>query len=189
MTGATVELTTGHILLATGSVPVNLPFLPFDGRIVVDSTGALCFDKVPDHLVVVGAGYIGLELGSVWKRLGSKVTVIEFLPRIVPMADHEMGDLLKKSLTKQGLEFHLETKVTGASVRGDGATVQAEKKDGEKLSIDCTRVLVAVGRRPFTEGLGLSEVGVAVDAKTGKVPVDSTVPDQYRDDLGDRRLD
>ncbi len=171
--GRTIELAAGHILLATGSVPVNLPFLPFDSRIVVDSTGALCFDRVPEHLVVVGAGYIGLELGSVWRRLGAKVTVLEFLPRIVPMADQEMGDLLKKSLAEQGLEFHLETRVTGALVLGDGATVQAEKKDGAKLSINCTRVLVAVGRRPFTEGLGLSEVGVAVDAKTGKVPVDS----------------
>ncbi|MGO9470570.1 MAG: dihydrolipoyl dehydrogenase [Isosphaeraceae bacterium] len=171
--GGNVELAAGHILLATGSVPVSLPFLPFDGRIVVDSTGALAFEKVPDHLVVVGAGYIGLELGSVWRRLGAKVTVIEFLPRIVPMADQEMGDLLKKSLTKQGLEFHLETKVTGALVRSDGATVAAEKKDGAKLSINCTNVLVAVGRRPFTEGLGLGEIGVAVDARTGKVPVDS----------------
>ncbi len=171
--GGTIELAAGHILLATGSVPANLPFLPFDGRIVVDSTGALCFEKVPDHLVVVGAGYIGLELGSVWRRLGATVTVIEFLPRIVPMVDQEMADLLKKSLAKQGLEFHLETRVTGAPVRGDGATVQAEKKEGTKLSIDCTRVLVAVGRRPFTEGLGLGEVGVAVDAKTGKVLVDS----------------
>ncbi len=171
--GGRVELTARHILLATGSVPVNLPFLPFDGRVVVDSTGALNFDRVPDHLVVVGAGYIGLELGSVWKRLGAKVTVIEFLPRIVPMADHEMGELLKKSLTKQGIEFHLETKVTGASVRDDGATVQAEKKDGAKLKFDCTRILVAVGRRPFTEGLGLGDVGVAVHAKTAKVRVDS----------------
>jgi dihydrolipoamide dehydrogenase len=171
--GGTVELTSGHILLATGSVPVSLPFLPFDGRIVVDSTGALCFDKVPEHLVVVGAGYIGLELGSVWRRLGAKVTVIEFLPRIVPMSDHEMGELLKKSLVKQGLEFHLETKVTGARVQDDRATVQAEKRDGGRLNIDCARILVAVGRRPFTEGLGLSEAGVAVDAKTGKVPVNS----------------
>jgi dihydrolipoamide dehydrogenase len=171
--GGQIELNTGHILLATGSVPVNLPFLPFDGRIVVDSTGALGFDQVPDHLVVVGAGYIGLELGSVWKRLGASVTVIEFLPRIVPTADYEMGDLLKKSLTKQGLVFHLETKVIGASVRAGGATVQAQKKDGGKLSIDCSRILVAVGRRPFTDGLGLSDVGVLVDAKTGKVPVNS----------------
>ena len=171
-----LDLETGHILLATGSEPVSLPFLPFNGQTVVDSTGALLFDKVPDHLVVVGAGYIGLELGSVWKRLGAKVTVIEFLPRIVPTADQEMGDLLKKSLTKQGLEFHLETKVTGASLEGARAKVQAEKKDGTSLSFDCDRVLVAVGRRPFTQGLGLAEVGVSVDPKTGKVPVD----DHYR---------
>jgi dihydrolipoamide dehydrogenase len=171
--GGRSELAAGHILLATGSVPVNLPFLPFDGRVVVDSTGALSFEKVPDHLVVVGAGYIGLELGSVWRRLGAKVTVIEFLPRIVPMADGEMGELLKKSLAKQGLEFHLETRVTGAQVRSDGAAVEAVKKDGSTLSVDCERVLVAVGRRPFTEYLGLGEVGVAVDAKSGKVVVDS----------------
>jgi dihydrolipoamide dehydrogenase len=160
-------------LLATGSEPVNLPFLPYNGRTVVDSTGALAFDKVPDHLVVVGAGYIGLELGSVWRRLGAKVTVIEFLPRIVPSADQEMGELLKKSLAKQGLEFHLETKVTGASIEGDRATVHAEKKDGKKVDFECSRILVAVGRRPFTQGLGLAEVGVAVDAKTEKVLVDS----------------
>ena len=174
--GGSLDLESGHILLATGSEPASLPFLPFNGQTVVDSTGALLFDKVPDHLVVVGAGYIGLELGSVWKRLGAKVTVLEFLPRIVPTADQEMGDLLKKSLTKQGLEFHLETKVTGASLEGARANVQAEKKDGTSLSFDCDRVLVAVGRRPFTQGLGLAEVGVAVDPKTGKVPVD----DHYR---------
>jgi dihydrolipoamide dehydrogenase len=171
--GGSLDLQTGHILLATGSEPVNLPFLPYNGRTVVDSTGALAFDKVPDHLVVVGAGYIGLELGSVWRRLGAKVTVIEFLPRIVPTADQEMGELLKKSLAKQGLEFHLETKVTGASIEGDRATVHAEKKDGKKVEFECSRILVAVGRRPFTQGLGLPEVGVAVDAKTGKVLVDS----------------
>jgi dihydrolipoamide dehydrogenase len=170
--GGSVDLQTGHILLATGSEPAKLPFLPFNGRTVVDSTGALEFTKVPDHLVVVGAGYIGLELGSVWKRLGAKVTVIEFLPRIVPTADQEMGDLLKKSLTKQGLEIHLETKVTEASIEGDRALVQAEQKDGKKLSFDCSRVLVAVGRRPYTQGLGLAEVGISVDPKTGKVPVD-----------------
>jgi dihydrolipoamide dehydrogenase len=171
--GGTLDLQTRQILLATGSEPVNLPFLPGNGQTVVDSTGALAFDKVPDHLVVVGAGYIGLELGSVWRRLGSKVTVIEFLPRIVPTADNEMGELLKKSLTRQGLEFHLETKVTGASLEKGRAIVHAEKKDGKKLDFDCERVLVAVGRRAYTQGLGLAEVGVAVDAKTGKVTVDA----------------
>jgi dihydrolipoamide dehydrogenase len=171
--GGNLDLQARQILLATGSEPVNLLFLPYNGRTVVDSTGALAFDKVPDHLVVVGAGYIGLELGSVWRRLGSKVTVIEFLPRIVPTADQEMGDLLKKSLAKQGLEFHLETKVTGASIKGERATVHTEKKDGKKVDFECSRILVAVGRRPYTQGLGLAEVGVSVDPKTGKVPVDA----------------
>ncbi len=170
--GGRTPLEAGHILLATGSEPVKLPFLPFDGRAVVDSTGALSFESVPEHLVVVGAGYIGLELGSVWKRLGSRVTVIEFLPRIVPSADEEMGTLLQKSLTRQGLEFHLETKVTGAKVAGNRAVVYCEKTGGSKKSFDCDRVLVAVGRRPFVEGLGLTEAGVAVDPGTGRVPVD-----------------
>jgi dihydrolipoamide dehydrogenase len=170
--GGTVELEARHILLATGSEPVPLPFLPFDGKAIVSSTEALCFDRVPNHLVVVGGGYIGLEVGSVWRRLGAKVTVIEFLPRIVPIADIEVGELLKKSLAKQGLEFHLETKVTGAKVEGEMVTVAAETKDGKGLTVECDKVLVAVGRRPYTEGLGLQAVGVSVEAKTGKVPVD-----------------
>jgi dihydrolipoamide dehydrogenase len=171
--GASVDFEAGHILLATGSEPVNLPFLPHDGKLVVDSTDALCFDRVPKHLVVVGAGYIGLELGSVWKRLGAKVTVIEFLPRIVPMMDYEVGDLLQKALVKLGLEFHLETKVTGAAAKGDGLEVKAEKKDGSALGIECDRVLVAVGRRPYTGELGLEGVGVKFDPKSGKVATDS----------------
>jgi dihydrolipoamide dehydrogenase len=171
--GGTVDLEAGHILLATGSEPVNLPFLPFDGKTVVSSTEAIAFDRVPEHLVVVGGGYIGLELGSVWKRLGAKVTVVEFLPRIVPMVDHELGDILKKCLVKQGLEFHLETKVTGATTSKTGVTVQAQKADGSPLAIACDKVLVAVGRRPYTEGLGLAEAGVNVDPKSGKVGVDA----------------
>jgi len=167
---ATVE--AGHILLATGSVPVNLPFLPFDGKTVVSSTEALTFDKVPDHLVIVGGGYIGLELGSVWRRLGSKVTVIEFLPRIVPLADLEIGTLLHKSLVKQGLEFQLETKVTGAKLANGRALVSAETKDGKALTFDAERVLVAVGRKASVEGLGLDEVGVKYEPKTGKVGTD-----------------
>jgi dihydrolipoamide dehydrogenase len=171
--GGTVDLEAGHILLATGSEPTPLPFLPFDGQAIVDSTDALGFEQVPGHLVVVGAGYIGLELGSVWRRLGSKVTVIEFLPRIVPLSDVELGELLRKSLAKQGLEFHLETKVTGAKVQGTKVAVTAETKDGKPLSVDCDKVLVAVGRRPYTEGLNLEGVGVKVESRTGKVPVDS----------------
>ena len=171
--GGSTEINAGHILLATGSVPVALPSLPFDGNIVVDSTGALSLVRVPDHLVVVGAGYIGLELGSVWKRLGAKVSVLEFLPRIVPTADSEMGELLQKSLVRQGLEFHLETKVTGAAIEGGRAIVKAQRKDGAEARFDCDRVLVAIGRRAYTEGLALAELGIAVDTKTGKVPVDA----------------
>ncbi len=171
--GGSAELKARNILVATGSEPVALPFLPFDGRVVVDSTGALSFNRVPEHLVVIGAGYIGLELGSVWNRLGSKVTVLEFLPRITPTADQELGEMLRKSLVKQGLEIHLETKVTGATVEGDRAVVKAQGKDGSESTYACDRVLVAVGRRAYTQGLGLAELGIAVDARTGKVPVDA----------------
>lgn len=170
--GAESTFEAAHVLLATGSAPINLPFLPFDGTHVVSSTEALNFTQVPAHLAVVGGGYIGLELGSVWKRLGAKVTVIEFLPRIVPVMDREIGDLLFKSLGKQGLEFQLETKVTGATIEGDTVTLSAEGKDGGPRSFACDRVLVAVGRRPYTEGLGLDNVGVKTDPKTGKVQID-----------------
>ncbi len=171
--GKEATLDAGHILLATGSVPVELPFLRFDGKTVVGSTEALAFAKVPDHLVIVGGGYIGLELGSVWKRLGSKVTVIEFLPRIVPLADFEIGNQLHKSLVKQGLEIQLETKVTGAEVANGRALVKAETKDGKTLTFDAEKVLVAVGRRAYVDGLGLDAVGVQFDLKTGKVGTDS----------------
>jgi dihydrolipoamide dehydrogenase len=170
--GDEVTLEAAHILIATGSEAVNLPFIPFNGRTIVSSTEALCFDRVPEHLIVVGGGYIGLELGSVWKRLGAKVTVIEFLPRIVPMADVEIGTMLHKSLMKQGLEFHLETRVTGAQVEGERVLVEAQKKDGKAVSVECDRVLVAVGRQAYTEGLGLAELGVEVDGRTGKIAVD-----------------
>ncbi|MGE3821457.1 MAG: FAD-dependent oxidoreductase, partial [Isosphaeraceae bacterium] len=170
--GGETTLDAKHILIATGSAPIELPFLKFDGQRVVSSTEALCFDKVPEHLVVVGGGYIGLELGSVWKRLGSQVTVIEFLPGIVPIADKEIASLLHKSLAKLGLEFLLETKVTGAKVEGDKVTVSAESKEGEKRSIACDKVLVAVGRRAYTDGLALDAAGVVADEKTGKIAVD-----------------
>jgi dihydrolipoamide dehydrogenase len=170
--GGEVTLDTKHILLASGSVPVALPFLPFDGKVVVSSTEALCFEKVPEHLVVVGGGYIGLELGSVWKRLGAKVTVIEFLTRIVPMADIEIGTALHRSLVKQGLEILLETKVTGAKVANGKATVTAETKDGKALTVEADRVLVAVGRKAYIEGLNLEGVGVKFDPRSNKVAVD-----------------
>ncbi len=170
--GGETTLEARNILIATGSEPIELPFLKFDGQTVVSSTEALCFDKVPEHLLVVGGGYIGLELGSVWKRLGAKVSVVEFLPRIVPIADKEIGDALHKSLVKQGLEFYLETKVTGAKVNKGKATVTAEPKDGKPLTFDCDKVLVSVGRRAYVDNLGLDKAGVEYDAKTGKVKVD-----------------
>ena len=170
--GQETTLDAGHILIATGSAPVELPFLKFDGTTVVGSTEALNFAKVPDHMVVVGGGYIGLELGSVWLRLGAKVTVIEFLPRITPLADLEIGALLHKSLAKLGMDFQLETKVTGAKVANGRALVSAETKDGKALTYDAEKVLVAVGRRAYTDGLGLDVAGVKFDARTGKVAVD-----------------
>lgn len=169
--GATSSLDAGHILIATGSVPTQLPVLPNDGKNVVGSTEALCFEKVPKHLIVVGGGYIGLELGSVWKRLGAKVTVVEFLDRLVPFADHECGDFLKKSLEQQGLEFHFETKVTGGKINKDKVTLTAESKTGA-VTFEGDKVLVSVGRRAYTDGLGLAEVGVTLAERTGKVPVD-----------------
>jgi dihydrolipoamide dehydrogenase len=170
------------VLLAAGSEPVSLPSLPFDGTHVVSSTEALSFDRVPQHLLVVGAGYIGLELGSVWARLGAKVTVVEFLPRVLPLSDGEIAELMQKSLTKQGLAFHLDTRVTGAAVKGGEVTLQATSK-GKDVEFKGDRVLVAVGRRPYTAGLGLQEVGVRLEEKTGKVPVDddfqTNVPGVY----------
>jgi dihydrolipoamide dehydrogenase len=180
--GGEATLEARAVLLATGSEPASIAALPFDGKHVVSSTEALSFDAVPGRLVVVGGGYIGLELGSVWARLGAKVTVLEFLPRILPTADAEIAEQLHRSLAKQGLEFHLETKVTGAAVKGGTVTVTASAKDGDK-KFTADRVLVAVGRRPYTEGLGLKEAGVTVEERTGRVPVDenfqTNVPGVY----------
>jgi dihydrolipoamide dehydrogenase len=159
------------ILLAAGSEPIGLPSLPFDGVSIVSSTEALAFDKVPQHLVVVGAGYIGLELGSVWCRLGAKVTVVEFLPRILPLGDAEVAEALQKSLTKQGLVFHLGTKVTGAATQGGQVIVNANA-GGTDVLFQGDKVLVAIGRKPYTAGLGLKEAGVVVEERTGRIPVD-----------------
>ncbi|HYH68907.1 MAG TPA: dihydrolipoyl dehydrogenase [Urbifossiella sp.] len=172
--GKPTTLKAKNVLLATGSESVELPFLKYDGKHVVSSTEALNFNPVPKHLIVVGGGYIGLELGSVWKRLGAKVTVIEFLPRILAISDGEIAAEVFKLLKKQGIEFHLDTKVTGATVKGDAVTVTAQAKDGKELKFEGDRVLVAVGRRPFTAGLGLDEVGVKSDPKTRQIPVDES---------------
>ena len=168
--GAGEILEAKSIILATGSEPSALPALPFDGTAVVSSTEALAFDKVPTHLIVVGGGYIGLELGSVWCRLGAKVTVVEFLPRILAQGDGEIATQLHKALTKQGLKLHVDTKVTSASVQGGQVIVNAQAK-GESVLFQGDKVLVAVGRRPLIAGLGLEESRMAVDEHSGRILV------------------
>lgn len=154
-------LTASRVLIATGSQPVELPFLPFDGKRIVSSTEALSLPEVPKHLVVIGGGVIGLELGSVWMRLGAKVTVVEFRDRILPEMDSQVSGELQKSLIKQGMEFHLATKCLGAKSTGEQLTLEVEEvATGNRFMIECDTVLVAVGRKPFTEGLGLEDIGI-----------------------------
>ena len=162
--GETQEIETKNIIIATGSVPVELPFAKFDGKTIVSSTEALCFSEAPKKLLVIGAGAIGLELGSVWNRLGSEVTMLEFLPRIAIGFDLELSNLLQRSLTAQGMTFHLDTKVTAASVENGAVTVTATK-GSEELKFEADKVLVSVGRKPFSEGVGLEKVGVELDDK------------------------
>jgi len=170
-----VILEAKSVLIATGSEAVNLPFMPFDGRFIVSSTEALSFSEVPRHLVVVGAGAVGLELGSVWMRLGAKVTVVEMLPQITPFADRFVARTLEKALKKQGMDLRLETKVLGATVTENGewpVAVRIEDKKGKVEEIACDRVLVAVGRRAYTGSLGLETIGL-VPEKGGKISVDA----------------
>ena len=164
------ELRATSILIATGSAPVELPFLPFDGEFIVSSTEALAFDEVPKRLVVIGAGAVGLELGSVWSRLGAEVTVLEMLPQAVAFADKQIAKVLERSLKGQGLNLMLQTKVTGATVRENEIHVSYEDKRGEAGELACDKLLVAVGRRPYTAGLGLEAAGISLD-EAGRVPV------------------
>jgi dihydrolipoamide dehydrogenase len=161
------------ILLATGSKSIEVPTMLFDGRRIVASTAALRFDEVPKELGIVGGGYIGLELGSVWMRLGSKVTVIEMLPKIGTTLDGQVGRALDRILRKQGMAFRLNTKVVKAEVIANKVkAVLDDSGKTEEISFD--RLLVAVGRKPLTEDLGLEAAGVALDPKTGRVLVDTS---------------
>src|SRR5438552_489827 len=162
--GETQEIETKNIVIATGSVAVELPFAKFNGDTIVSSTEALTFTEPPKKLVVIGAGAVGLELGSVWNRLGSEVTMLEFLPRIALGFDLELSNLLQRLLTAQGMTFHLEAKVSAVKVDNGHATVTATK-DGEELKFEADKVLVSVGRRPFSDGLGVEKVGVQFDEK------------------------
>src|SRR5690242_11035484 len=162
--GETQEVEAKNIVIATGSTPVELPFAKFDGKTIVSSTEALEFTESPRKLVVIGAGAIGLELGSVWNRLGSEVTMLEFLPRIALGFDLELSNLLQRLLTQQGMTFHLEAKVSAVNVNNGRATVTATK-DGQELKFEADKVLVSVGRRPFSDGLGAEKLGVGFDEK------------------------
>lgn len=178
----TRELETKAILLATGSRPAAVPGFPFDGEKIVSSTEALAFASVPKHLIIVGGGYIGLELGSVWCRLGARVTTIEMLPQIAGTLDGQIARTLMRLLTRQGISFRMGAKVTGA--KSSPKTVQVTiSTDGKEEHIRGDRVLVAVGRRPNTQNLGLGEIGVRIDARTGHIPVDanfqSNIPGIY----------
>ncbi len=170
--GSKSTLDTNHIVIATGSEPMPLQGVAVDQKQIVDSTGALALGGVPKSMVVIGAGIIGLELGSVWRRLGAEVTVIEFLPRITPGMDTEIATAFQRALTKQGIKFKLGSKVTGAQSAPDGVTLTVEPAAGGAAeTIKADVVLVAIGRRPFTQGLGLETVGINADQR-GFVPTD-----------------
>jgi len=177
----TQTVTARRILIATGSAPVELPGLPFDGERIVCSTEALTLKKVPEHLLIIGAGAIGLELGSVWNRLGSQVLVVEFMDRILPGMDRQMGQQLQKTLQKQGLRFQLQTTAKSAAI-ADGTMRVTLESQGKTREEECDVVLVAVGRRPFSEGLGARELGIAMDER-GRIKVNehyaTTVPNIY----------
>jgi dihydrolipoamide dehydrogenase len=174
--GKKQTLRAKNILLATGSVPTALPILPIGKDGFVTSTEALSLKSVPSRMVVIGAGAIGLELGSVWARLGAEVTVIEFLDQILPGMDAEISRRLRSILGKQGLQIVTGTRVSGYEKAGkskaEGVILAAEGKDGKKQQFAAEVVLVAVGRRPYTEGLGLAEIGVKTDERSGRIIVD-----------------
>ncbi len=177
--GKVQDVTAKHIVIATGSDHMVLPGVEIDEKRIVSSTGALALEQVPGHLVVIGGGYIGLEMGSVWLRLGAKVTVVEFLDRIVPGMDGEVGKAFQRVLKKQGMDFKLSTKVTGAKANKDGVALTLEPAEGgDPQDLNADVVLVAIGRRPYTEGLGLKEAGVETD-KMGRVVID----DHFRTNL------
>ncbi|HEX4183071.1 MAG TPA: dihydrolipoyl dehydrogenase [Caulobacteraceae bacterium] len=170
--GTKIALDAKNIVVATGSEPAPLPGIEIDQKRIVDSTGAIALPEVPGELIVVGAGIIGLELGSVWRRLGSKVTVIEFLDRITPGMDAETAKTFQRSLTKQGMAFKLSSKVTAAKTAGKGVELTVEPvAGGEAETLKADYVLICIGRRPFTEGLGLETVGITPD-KRGFIETD-----------------
>lgn len=184
--GKKTEIETEKTIIATGSKPTALPFLPVDKKRIITSTEALNLPEVPKHLVIIGGGIIGVELGSVFLRLGAKVTVVEYLDKIIPSMDEDLSKEMQRVLKKQGMEFMLSHKVSGATVKGKEVTVSAENKNGEKVDVKGDYCLVAVGRAPYTEGLGLENAGITLDERK-RIPVndhlETAVPGIYA--LGD----
>jgi len=168
----TATLTAKAIILATGSRSVPLPDLPFDGKRIISSTEALKLDTVPKHLSIVGGGYIGLELGSVWLRLGAQISLFEMLPQIATGLDGQVGRKLQRVLKRQGFKFFMNSEVTEARVSKNGVRVKLKTK-AKNEEATCDQLLVCVGRRPLTQGLGLEEIGVAMDSQTGHIKVDA----------------
>ena len=166
-------LTAKSIILATGSEAVPLPKVKFDGQKIVSSTEALKLDTVPKHLGIVGGGYIGLELGSVWLRLGAEVSLFEMMPQIAAGLDGQVGRKLQRILKRQGFKFFMNTEVTEASISAKNIRVALKTKNGNEKET-CDRLLVCVGRRPLTRDLGLEEIGIETDSKTGRIKVDAS---------------
>ncbi len=169
--GKVTEIKTEKVIIATGSKPISLPTVPVDKKRIITSTEALNLKEIPKHLIVIGGGVIGLELGSVYARLGSKVSVVEFSESLIPTMDKALGKELQKVLGKIGFEYHFKHKVTEASVKGDEVTVKAENSEGKIVEFKGDYVLVAIGRKPYTEGLGLENVGVKLDQR-GRIETD-----------------
>lgn len=169
--GGHEEHTAKHIILATGSVPMELPKITLDSETVVTSEEALSFAKVPEELVVIGAGAIGLEMGSVWSRLGSKVTIIEFLPQIAAFLDPDVSQALQKSLETEGITFHLDTLVDAVTIQKGLATISAQSKEKQSVELTASKVLVAVGRKPYLEGAIAKDLGLRLTER-GRIAVD-----------------
>lgn len=184
--GEKQQIETEKTIIATGSKPTALPFLPVDKKRIITSTEALNLPEVPKHLIIIGGGIIGVELGSVFLRLGAKVTVVEYLDKIIPSMDEDLSKEMQRVLKKEGMEFMLSHKVSGASVKAKEVTVIAENKNGEKVEVKGDYCLVAVGRSPYTEGLGLENAGITLDERK-RIPVndylETAVPGIYA--LGD----
>ena len=169
--GKSTEIKTDKVVIATGSKPASLPFIKLDKKRIITSTEALELKEVPKHMVIIGGGIIGMELGSVYARLGSKITVFEFLDRLIPGMDGTMGKELQRSLRKLGFDIKVSHKVTAVAAKGKEVTVTAQNKKGESIEVKGDYCLVSIGRKAYTEGLGLENVGIATD-NAGRVEVD-----------------